>query len=188
MNFLAFTLKLKQRTNVIQTPLGISELLPENENIDPNNDPRIFNTLGIWDTGATGSAITESTAQSLGLEPIGFQQVQFGSGIQVCKEYLVNFYLPNRSLIRNVKVTECANIAGGVGALIGMDVITLGDFVVTNQNNETTVSFRIPSLETIDYVKSWNKAFYKDAKRNDKCRCGSGKKFKDCHEPLLKLK
>ena len=37
--------------------------------------------------------------------------------------------------------------------LIGMDIITLGDFSVTNLNEKTTFSFRYPSCETINYVE-----------------------------------
>lgn len=36
--------------------------------------------------------------------------------------------------------------------LIGMDIITLGDFAVTNVNGKTVFSFRYPSCEKIDYV------------------------------------
>ena len=41
----------------------------------------------------------------------------------------------------------------GPQVLIGMDIITLGDFAITNQNHTTTFSFRMPSLHTIDYQR-----------------------------------
>ncbi len=41
-------------------------------------------------------------------------------------------------------------------ALIGMDVITLGDFSITNHNGSTCMSFRVPSGHEIDYVKNLN--------------------------------
>ena len=65
--------------------------------------------------------------------------------------YLVNIGLPNGVMIPNIPAVwgEMA----GLDVLIGMDIITLGDFAVTNQNNVTTFSFRIPSLHTIDYSK-----------------------------------
>jgi len=40
--------------------------------------------------------------------------------------------------------------------LIGMDVITLGDFSITNHNGITCMSFRVPSSHEIDYVKNPN--------------------------------
>jgi hypothetical protein len=37
--------------------------------------------------------------------------------------------------------------------LIGMDIITLGDFAITNANHRTVVSFRIPpDTKHIDFV------------------------------------
>ena len=37
-----------------------------------------------------------------------------------------------------------------------MDVITLGDFSITNHKGITCMSFRIPSSHEIDYVKNLN--------------------------------
>jgi len=39
----------------------------------------------------------------------------------------------------------------GSDVLIGMDVITQGDFAITNKDGMTTFSFRTPSLITIDF-------------------------------------
>lgn len=39
-----------------------------------------------------------------------------------------------------------------------MDIITRGDFAVTNLGEKTTFSFRIPSLADIDFVKDDNAA------------------------------
>jgi len=38
-----------------------------------------------------------------------------------------------------------------------MDVITKGDFVITNFNGNTVFSFRVPSCECIDYVEQINR-------------------------------
>ena len=87
-----------------------------------------------------------------------------------------------------VQVSEA--VLNGFDVLIGMDIITLGDFSITNVNGKTVFSFRIPSTETVDYVqqeKQKVKAAHtpyvapKIPKRNDPCPCGSGKKFKNCH-------
>ena len=40
--------------------------------------------------------------------------------------------------------------------LIGMDIITLGDFAVTNRDGITVMSFRTPAQGRIDYVKHIN--------------------------------
>jgi len=51
-------------------------------------------------------------------------------------------------------------LPGGDGGdiLIGMDIITLGDFVITNLNGKTKVSFRIPSKSATCYVQEHNAA------------------------------
>ena len=41
----------------------------------------------------------------------------------------------------------------GYDMLIGMDVMNLGDFAVTNKDGRTVFSFRIPSCRCIDFVK-----------------------------------
>lgn len=47
-----------------------------------------------------------------------------------------------------------ANLEADTGVLIGMDLITLGDFAVTNKNGQTCFSFRYPSSEWIDFSES----------------------------------
>jgi hypothetical protein len=44
----------------------------------------------------------------------------------------------------------------GAEALIGMDVIVNGDFAVTNYGGKTKMSFRVPSLADIDFVRDSN--------------------------------
>jgi hypothetical protein len=99
---------------------------------------------------------------------------------------MVNFGLPNNVTVQGVLACECADIPGGVGALIGMDIISKGDFSITNVNGLTCMSFRIPSMVIIDYVLESNKKQYGNISRNAPCPLGckdaSGKpiKFKKC--------
>ena len=70
-----------------------------------------------------------------------------------------------------------------------MDVISTGDFAVTNKDGKTNLSFRVPSVEYIDFVKQAprkiqngdSKALQK-VSRNAPCPCGSGKKYKNAVE------
>ena len=55
---------------------------------------------------------------------------------------VVDVMLPNRFVIPKVTVTE--SDLTDCDALIGMDIITLGDMIVSNNPN-TRFSFRIPS-------------------------------------------
>ena len=184
--YLALTTKFKGIANQIVIECGIS--LPFDPSINKGEKaPKIKKSTALWDTGATASVITKATAAALGLKPISKTMVSHAGGESAQNVYLVNIYLPNKVLIPNVNVTECQDTSGTFGVIIGMDIITLGDFAVTNFDGNTTASFRVPSIATTDYVKDFNDKYRKPviAKkipgRNDPCHCGSGKKFKYCH-------
>jgi hypothetical protein len=140
----------------------------------------------LWDTGSTGCVITQATASALALIPTGSVDVCHAGGIQQRNTYLVNFYFPNKVGFIGIPVTECDNIVGNFGAIIGMDIITQGDFTITNVNGKTCMTFRIPSIKTVDYVVETNRMKYANVGRNDPCPCGkkdaNGKsvKFKHC--------
>jgi hypothetical protein len=138
-------------------------------------------TNALWDTGATNSLITKDTAEALELIPVGVGTIHHGGGQSQSNRYLVNYYLPNEVVVKGVLVNECATIQdGSFGTIIGMDIITRGDFAITNVNGNTCVSYRIPSIATIDYVEEARKVNAAGVGRNDPCPCGSGKKYKKC--------
>jgi len=128
----------------IVTPVEITNVITEQK----------VSTNGLWDTGATGSAITKSMASALGLCSLGKRQVRGVHGIQEVNVYYVNITLNNKNITLNAKVTECDELSNdnSVGMLIGMNIITMGDFAVTNYQGNTTMSFRVPSLQNIDFV------------------------------------
>ena len=97
---------------------------------------------------------------------------------------MAGIWLPNKVHIPEIRVTEGA--IADVDVLIGMDIICMGDFAVTNKDGRTNFTFRIPSLECLDFVKqkpaliqSGTQALRKVG-RNELCPCGSGKKYKRC--------
>jgi len=180
--FHAFTIKSPGKLREIITDIGIS--LPFIDKKNQTQSDRIFRTKALWDTGATNCVVTKQTAKELNLKPIAVSRVSHADGISIANVYFVNVYLPNNLIIPNVRVTECADSAGNFGVIIGMDVITLGDFSITNVNNSSTISFRIPSVQTIDYVHEADliqKKLYRNTGRNAPCPCGSGLKYKNCH-------
>lgn len=181
--FHAFTIKANGIIREIISDVGVSVPFIATGGIVSDKDVNIHRTKGLWDTGATGSCVTASTAKTLGLIPTGKVISNHAQGQSTVNTYLVNLYLPNNLVIPNVRVTECSD-ANSFGVIIGMDVITNGDFSVTNFGGKTVVTFRMPSIKVVDYVQEANdtkaKIFAK-VQRNDRCPCGSGKKFKDCH-------
>lgn len=187
--FLACTIKHNGIVDRIVTTVKLFQAF------DPKNPPvpayPFHEVNALWDTGATKSVITDATALALNLTPVGTAMVGHAGGISPSNTYLVNFLLPNNVGIPGVLVTKCHDTAGNFGAIIGMDIISKGDFAITNVGNKTCMSFRYPSVNTIDYVEEAQilkananinrNAMRRKVGRNDPCPCGSGKKYKKCH-------
>ena len=131
---------------------GILRALISEINIHVPGDPNGLTIKAIWDTGATGSVISQNVAKTLGLIVSGYAVVNTANGQATQKTYTVDIGLPNKVLIQNVLVTEVDSLTAGCDALIGMDIITLGDFSITNHKGTTCMSFRFPSCHEIDYV------------------------------------
>ena len=145
----AYTQVANGRALQITTELGVN---PANEGILPDGTiPYISNCNALWDTGATQTCITEALAKTLKLEPVGMREMRTAGGDVPTKVYHISLKLPNKMYIRQVEAMEVGNIGENIDALIGMDVITMGDFAISMKGSKTVFSFRIPSKETIDF-------------------------------------
>lgn len=179
LNISAFTSKANGLANVLQSEISVSQPVPGQKS-------KIEKFTAIWDTGATSSVITPLVVKKLGLIPSGKTNLHGVAGSKNNADtYFVSFRLPQGLHVDGVKVAEVPQLAGNIDVLIGMDIITLGDFSVTNVGGKTVFSFRTPSVKTIDYVTEINNAKSsksgKKVGRNNPCPCGSGKKYKHCH-------
>ena len=110
------------------------------ERISGNKTPVVVKA--IWDTGAYGSVISPKVAEELGLIPVGVKPIQTANGTYEAYAYVVDVMLPNRLVIHGVEVSE-SNLKV-CDALIGMDIISMGDMKVTNKPT-TKFIFRIPA-------------------------------------------
>jgi predicted aspartyl protease len=137
----------------------------------------------LWDTGASISLIRPEVARALNLIAVSMIKISTPtSKNETSRVYSINVYLPNHVMVSSVMVAE--GIPGGCDMLIGMDIIGLGDFAISNYNGKTVYSFRAPSMAEIDFVKhSYFVPVRNENKigRNEPCPCGSGKKYKNCH-------
>lgn len=126
----------------------------------------------------------------LGLTPTGATQIATGGGVRYANTYIVNLNLPNSLLVVGVPVAE-TDAMHGFDAIVGMDIITQGDFAITNVDGRTCMSFRYPSIATVDFVHEANEIGLGGAKPNDPCPCGktgpAGQplEFKKCCRPGL---
>jgi len=105
--------------------------------------PYFYSENAAWDTGAQFTFISPRIVQALGLTPSGKGRFMGIGGDQESYIYRVNIALSNGELVRNAEV-YCSDL-DDYDLLLGMDIITLTDFVITNANGKTTFQFRTPS-------------------------------------------
>lgn len=178
---LSFTVRYSGKTREIFTDAHVSgHIVHNNSPTIPKDSINSRQYRALWDTGATASVITQKIVDELGLKPIGMTKVHTASHSDIIAEvYLVSIFLPNTVAIPNIKVTK-GNITGH-DMLIGMDIISQGDFAITYNEGKTTFSFRVPSSTEIDFVQQKQEPIHSDKiSRNSPCPCGSGKKYKKC--------
>lgn len=177
----AFTVRYNGRSPRLTSEI---EVFPAFGYIPGNPLPPGKKYIALYDTGATHSAVSPQVVTDLQLASIGARTVCVGSGRFDTTSHIVNIALPNRVMFPMMSVASLV-LLGGVDAIIGMDILGLGDFTVTHHRNQTTFSFCIPSRKEIDFVAEVTAppatARSNKVGRNEVCFCGSGKKYKKCH-------
>lgn len=179
----SFTVRYPFISNVIQSEVIIRHPLGPNETTPDISKP-FFKCNAIWDTGATGTMITEKIANELGLVHHSFRNIKGINDIKTVPVYKVALELPNGVGLKSINVAQCKDLAGGFQMLIGMDIMSQGDLAISHTNGQTFFTFRMPSYGLIDFTGKAKLAPVKNSNkigRNDPCHCGSGKKFKNCH-------
>jgi Aspartyl protease len=138
------------RRRAIITPVQVCMACDLNATPRPHW-PAFSDYTCLWDTGATNCVISQKVVDECGFKPTGIEKVIGVHGEQLAETFLVNIILPNEIAFSNWRVTK--GLCGGADVIIGMDLISLGDFTITNRNGATVFSFRYPSEHTVDYVK-----------------------------------
>lgn len=116
-------------------------------------DNTSIGALALWDTGATRSCVSHDIVNKLSLVPIGKASIRTPSGASIVDTYMVDVVLPNDVLVKDIIICDSDIGTQGLGILIGMDIIKMGDFAVSNFDGKTTFSFRLPSKFVTDYAK-----------------------------------
>lgn len=112
--------------------------------------------LAQWDTGATNTCISEEIAKKYNLKPISYAQSKTPSGKLTSPIYFIDIVLNNEVVFTNWAVMGSKIGEQGIDVLIGMDIISKGDFAISNYNGKTQFSFRIPSQNDVDYKAESN--------------------------------
>lgn len=130
---------------------GISNRLLTKVNVICNGN--VVECGALWDTGATNCCVSQNVVKKLSLLPTGKVNMTTPNQTSERDTYLVDLILPNNVQISDVCVIDSDIEKQGIGMLIGMNIISLGDFTVSNFQGKTTFTFRMPSEATTDYVK-----------------------------------
>ena len=139
------TVEYPQRMRSLPTTCGVLGRFSVNE----LTEERTYNAL--WDTGADGSVISNSIVTQLGLIADGKIRVYHADGMSLVNTYTIDLRLPCGVTFRNLVVT-CGDLMD-TDILVGMDVISMGDFAITAADGKTKFSFQIPSTHNIDFNK-----------------------------------
>jgi Predicted metal-binding protein related to the C-terminal domain of SecA len=170
----SFTTRYTEKSRVLKNEIQVYSAISAAANADK--------WVALWDTGATGSCISHKVVVKLGLLPVSIKTARTPQGSFDAPCYYINLILPNGVKIEKLQVMEC--VPQDWDLLIGMDIISRGDFAVSNHEDRTVFSFRMPSLDEMDFVN--NSYLHPVVKqgvapgRNSPCPCGSGKKYKNC--------
>lgn len=107
----------------------------------------------LWDTGSSGSVISSDLVTQLNLKSIGSANVGTTSSSFVSNIYNVTLLL-NKKQRFTLMVTESQQLSGsGIDFLVGMDIISLGDFAISTHDGLICFSFRYPPKGLIDFTK-----------------------------------
>lgn len=140
------------------------------EKFTPAIKPNMIQCSAIWDTGATSTVISPAMVGRLGLHGQEIDQVTVRGVNSSSKHYaylLRSLLLPNNVVIQNINVIESE--VHNADMLIGMDLITNGDFTISHHGKKTTFCFSMPPHENIiDLVERSNRVNQRFEKKRRK--------------------
>jgi len=155
----AFTVRFPVRKLQIICPVGIIHAGHGLDLANPKKGDqlRIRRVPALWDTGATHSLIVPSVVKECKLEQHSFTNSSGIEGkITRRPSYPADLFLPSNVIVGEVELTELERddqLGNDIQMLIGMDVISLGDFALSYENGNTVFSFRVPGRKVIDFVE-----------------------------------
>jgi predicted aspartyl protease len=146
-----FTIGYEELVNEISTPVRLEPVY--------TTDKSLLGTQveieAIWDTGATMTCIKPSLRDRLKLHQSELVETITMSGIGGDVEAdstLVSIWLTSDFVLELCPV-YVADFPGKEELLIGMDIITMGDFVICNAGGKTSCSFAVPPFsDRIDFA------------------------------------
>jgi len=148
---LSFTTTFPVISDRLVNQTGIaSSFAPDGTISKPNEPTKKYDAL--WDTGATCSCVSQRVVDELFLPVISKRRIKGATGVAAVKNvHVVNLFLPNNICIAGIQAV-CADIIS-FDILIGMDIIKIGDLIISNYKGQTLFTFRCPSMHSYDFTK-----------------------------------
>lgn len=142
----------------VNFPLNLSSIIIDVELFIPiiaGKEENIVSikTKALVDTGANSSCISERLALACKLKPVSALKMISAHGMSIAQIYEVSLKLPNEILFEAVPVVEVSG-SKSFDVIIGMDILSKGDFAFSSNEKESCFTLRIPSSKRIiDFTK-----------------------------------
>lgn len=141
-----FTIRYGGKVRNLTTPCGVT--LPGLSPLSPS----VFGScIAVWDTGCSVTTVSRRLLADLKSKAIDKCTVNTIAGTVVREYHEVDVVLPDGIALHRLKVMS--GDMDRCDVLVGMDVISMGDFAVSNMSGETVMSFRVPPAAAIDFTR-----------------------------------
>lgn len=149
MKYHTFSTQFASIANQIFSDIFVSDTILNISN-DELDTQKAVKCKGLWDTGAMYSVISDRIVKQLNLPIISKTPIIGISGTIVTTTHIIDLWLPDNIVFRKVRVAK-SKFPKDFDFLIGMDIITRGDFYISNYDGKTLFSFRYPSVAPVDF-------------------------------------
>lgn len=112
-----------------------------------------YTSWGLIDTGSAKSALTQKVIGVLELEKISEGKVNTALGSGTVPKFIVDVELQKSIYFHGMLLDLFVGYENGPDFLIGMDILSQGNFAITNYNGNRMMSFEIPSHGNIDFKR-----------------------------------
>ncbi|MDR1902490.1 MAG: aspartyl protease family protein [Treponema sp.] len=151
MGTFAITHKADHRLTRIITPVSVQQSKEYCALKDFTTYP--VDALAMWDTGAKLTCISYKLAAALKLIKVNSLELTSIHNRAFADVFLIDIMLPDNTAIGNI-MAAAVDTGDEFDIIIGMNIISLGDFAITNDDGKTVFSFRLPASNLpIDFSK-----------------------------------
>jgi hypothetical protein len=139
------------------------KLITDVEVFNSMQNQNVIRIRALWDTGAMLSAITPDIAKRLNLVSTNRIRVNGIGNYCIADIVRVSIRLPNLVELKNARISVL-NLVKDVDMLVGMDIIQLGDFSISNGAGKTLFTFAMPPFD--DKIDLYEKAIAANTSNN----------------------